>query len=139
MSGLGRVEPEKICPWCIHDGSAAAKLGVSFLDRLAVLGLRAEIQEVVTTRTPCYTGWQEPSWRTHCDDACEFVGRVGTTELSEFPPEATEAVRRSAREWVESDEECEELLRSWYRDADLSAYLFRCLHCGAFDAHVDAS
>src|SRR5262249_13519113 len=50
-----------LCPWCIADGSAAKKLGVSFSDEHGLLeaGLAKSIVEEVAQRTPGFLSWQQ--------------------------------------------------------------------------------
>jgi uncharacterized protein CbrC (UPF0167 family) len=98
-----------LCPWCIADGSAAERLGAGFAD---VDGdVPDEVRTEIGERTPSFTGWQQERWLVHCGDACAFLGRMGQAEL-------VEAI---------------------HPDGDLTAYRFRCLHCGAHLAYTDAS
>lgn len=72
-----------ICPWCIADGSAHAKLGASFSDDVGVGGggawcvVPGSVVDEVANRTPGFSGWQQEQWWTHCDDAAQFLGRAG--------------------------------------------------------------
>src|SRR5690349_16202803 len=54
--------PRELCPWCIADGSAAARFGVQFVRARALVSqdLAPGIVEEVTCRTPGYSSWQEP-------------------------------------------------------------------------------
>ncbi len=69
-----------ICPWCIADGSAHEKLGVSFTDENGIGGygqweaVPASVIEEVAYRTPGFSSWQQEQWWTHCGDAAEFLG-----------------------------------------------------------------
>ena len=70
-----------LCPWCIADGSAAARLGVEFTDvgddvPPNVPGL---VLDEITQRTPGFTGWQQEHWLYHCGDGAAFIG---TTEAA---------------------------------------------------------
>ena len=131
-----------ICPWCIADGSAHAKLGVTFHDEASVPGsdfagspeVSEEVIAEVCRRTPGFCGWQQEQWFTCCSDAAAFLGRAGRKELKAFWPEAAEALRRSAGL---VGEEWDELLKSLSRDAGPTAYVFQCLHCGRYGAYHD--
>ena len=54
-----------------------SSVDTNFLDTAEVAHLDQGIQTVLSTQTPCYTGWQEAIWRSHCNDGCVFLGRVG--------------------------------------------------------------
>src|SRR5438270_13873972 len=53
-----------LCPWCISDGTAAAKFDAEFTD--AALGAPREIPASVVDelchRTPGYSSWQQDRW-----------------------------------------------------------------------------
>jgi uncharacterized protein CbrC (UPF0167 family) len=76
-----------LCPWCIADGSAAARFDADFTDRDGVGGfgewsqVAPEVVEEVSRRTPGFSGWQQERWWTHCGDAAKFLGRAGRIEL----------------------------------------------------------
>lgn len=78
-------------------------------------------------------------WPVHCDDACAFLDRVGTSELELLPTEATDAARAVVRGWGPSEDEREQLMSRLSRGGDLTLYLFQCLTCDAYCAHVDSS
>ncbi len=70
-----------LCPWCIADGAAAARLGVEFTDvgddvPPNVPGL---VLDEITQRTPGFTGHQQEHWLYHCGDGAAFIG---TTEAA---------------------------------------------------------
>ena len=66
-----------ICPWCIADGTAAARFGAAFTDAAGVGGygdwddVPPSVVDEVSQRTPGFTGWQQERWWTHCGDAAE--------------------------------------------------------------------
>jgi hypothetical protein len=135
---------EAICPWCIADGSAHKKFGVTFHDEASVPGhdfdaapeVSAEIVAEVCHRTPGFTGWQQEQWFTCCDDAAAFLGRAGREELESEWPDAIDAVRRASA--IEDDDEWEEFLDTLDRDGSPTAYVFKCLHCGKYGAYHDS-
>src|SRR5262249_37522162 len=91
-----------ICPWCIADGSAQEKLGVTFIDDGAVGGYGAggEVPEAgvaeITERTPVFTSWQSAQWWTHCGDAAQFLGAMGRKELDSFGPDAVAGIKANS-------------------------------------------
>ncbi|MCO1987260.1 hypothetical protein FA421_32030, partial [Pseudomonas aeruginosa] len=68
------LPPGSLCPWCIADGSAAARYEASFSDDYPLLdaGVAADIVTEVCERTPGYTSWQQERWLVCCEDACAF-------------------------------------------------------------------
>jgi uncharacterized protein CbrC (UPF0167 family) len=130
-----------ICPWCIADGSAHKKLGAIFMDMLFIGDHRRweevsrEIQEEVAFQTPGFAGWQSERWFTHCGDAGAFLGRVGYKELVGFGPQAIQAIQDDTG--LADEDEWEDFLERLDRDGSPTAYLFQCLHCGAYGGYQD--
>ncbi|MGY2892906.1 CbrC family protein [Deinococcus sp. UYEF24] len=128
-----------LCPWCISDGSAAAKYDAEFTDPDSIgLGVRPdtlppEIVTEITRRTPGFSGWQQEQWWTHCHDGAAYLGRAGAAELEgllEF-----EAALRA--DLGLNDEAWGKFRRALSRDGSPTAYVFRCLHCGAYGGYTD--
>lgn len=131
---------EALCPWCIADGSAHAKLGASFTDELGI-GSRgdwdkvsAEVIAEVAYRTPGFSGWQQEQWWTHCGDAGLFLGRSGFRELELLGDKAVVAIRDDTgldgAAW-------ERFYHAFRKHSAPSAYLFRCRHCGTLGGYQD--
>lgn len=93
-----------------------------------------EIVAEVAYRTPGFSGWQPERWFTHCGDAGEFLGAAGNTELERFGSEDMEAVRK---ETGLSDVDWRTYLPLLSKRFSPTAYIFRCLHCGAFGGYSD--
>jgi uncharacterized protein CbrC (UPF0167 family) len=132
---------KEICPWCIADGSAHARLDCEFVGRDGVGGhgtwcaVPDAVADEVAYRTPGFTGWQQERWFTHCGDAASFLGRMGHRDVVSLGPAAVEAIRvdlgwDEGRQW-------QKYLRSLDRDDQPTAYLFRCLRCGALGGYSD--
>ena len=70
-----------LCPWCIADGSAAARLGVEFTDVGDDVppNVPGFVLDEITQRTPGFTGHQLEHWLYHCGDGAVFIG---TTEAA---------------------------------------------------------
>ena len=129
-----------ICPWCIADGSAHQRLGATFVDDESV-GLdgddtlsEAQIAEICQ-RTPGFNGWQQECWFTHCDDAAEFIGKAGHTELLEMGPAAIAAVQDSTG--LEEGPQWQAFFTALDKDYGPTAYLFKCRHCATLGAYQD--
>jgi uncharacterized protein CbrC (UPF0167 family) len=130
------VDAEGVCPWCIADGSAAAKFQGSFTSiGMTEVASAASIDEV-THKTPGYFSWQEPEWLAHCGECCAFIGYVGWLEISHLEEELSNEIARLKEEWHMDDTEFREVLR---KDGDVTGYLFRCIVCGLHRLHIDAS
>jgi len=128
---------ECLCPWCIADGTAAARFDADFTDVLDVPeGVGADVVETITTRTPGFTGWQQEHWMFHCEDGAAFLGRVGRQELEAYP-DAIEVLRHEQAEHGWPEEQVEEYLAVLDKDDMPTAYLFECRHCGAHLAYSD--
>lgn len=119
---------EQLCPWCIADGSANLKFDVEFSDPhpLAITGLPQEKIDEVTTRTPGFVCWQQPTWLTHCNEACAFLGDATNKALDSMTdPERLDFMKTGRLD----RDEVEELLSIYRPGADPGIYHFRCLHC----------
>ncbi len=128
---------DSLCPWCIADGSAAARFDATFTDDVPVGDdVRAEIVEAITKRTPGFGGWQQEHWLYHCGDGAAFLGRVGWSELQRLP-DAIECLRQEHADLGWTPELIEEYLRELDKDGSPTAYLFRCRHCGIHLAYSD--
>jgi uncharacterized protein CbrC (UPF0167 family) len=132
---------DAVCPWCIADGSAAARFSVEFVDPAGIgdYGRWPRVpQEVVveiSTRTPSFNGWQQERWWTHCGDGAEFLGMAGRTELETRWPEAIPAIRDDAAVGKNWDEYFARLSK----DGSPTAYVFRCRHCGSLGGYTDTT
>lgn len=129
---------ECICPWCIADGSAAARFGALFNDPhpLEEAGVAAEVIEEVSKRTPGYLSWQQEVWLTHCGDACEFHGDATVAEVQQAAP-ATKA--RWLDDYGQDEASWERTVNAYEPGGDISLFKFRCRHCGLIRLGLDMS
>ena len=84
---------DQLCPWCIADGSAADRFEAVFCDVDPPADIRDDIADVISERTPGFSGWQQERWLFHCGDGAAFLGVVGAKEL-----EGDESALRSLRD-----------------------------------------
>jgi uncharacterized protein len=128
----------QICPWCIADGTAAASLGASFADSypLERAGIAREIIDEVNLRTPSYTSWQQESWLTHCEDACEFHGDASVEDVAQV---STETKADWRLEYQLTDEDWAHITAHYQPKGDQAFYKFVCRHCGLVRLGWDCS
>lgn len=130
-----------LCPWCIADGSAAARFEAEFTAPGGVasglwIPVPDEVTDEVCYRTPGFTGWQDTRWWTHCRDAGEFLGHGGHEDLAGRWAGAVAEIREDL---LVEDEEWEDILASLGEEGDGWAYVFRCRHCGTLGGYADWS
>lgn len=124
-----------ICLECISNGSAAKKFDATFVSSAETVTDR-EKQDELFCRTPGYLGWQDEYWLACCDDYCQYIGRVGMSELNEM-----ENGEEILQEYLMRDDAySEDVVRDcMHKEGDMSGYLFKCLHCGKYHLWVDAN
>ena len=131
---------EALCPWCIADGSAAARFDADFTDPDGVGGygewshVAPEIVEEVSRRTPGFIGWQQERWWTHCGDAARFLGRAGRIELVTQWPGAVPALRKESGY---DDPQWATYFQTLNAEGSPCAYVFECRGCGALGGYSD--
>jgi uncharacterized protein len=129
---------ERVCPWCIADGSAAAKFDAEFTDPGAVgdygawPAVPAAVAEEVSRRTPGFWTAGDGVWWTHCGDAAEFLGTVKKQGALRAGPDYLAELRGE-----QNDAEWREFLESLDKPVGPWAYLFRCRHCGRYGGYRD--
>jgi hypothetical protein len=132
-----------VCPWCIADGSAAAKFEAEMTDAASVGGQGWEevsdaIVEEVSKRTPGFRGWQQERWWTHCKDAAEFLGIVGVIDGTLLEtPEAKDFVAEIQRDWDFSTDEWQTYVSTPSDEHATTTYVFRCRHCRKLGGYAD--
>jgi uncharacterized protein CbrC (UPF0167 family) len=136
----GVVYDDCICPWCIADGLAYNKLGVTFADASFIGGVfdwprvSPDIVDEVTNRTPGYSTWQGVYWFTHCNDSGAYLGSVGYKELSFLGPEAIHAIKLTSGV---PEQDWDNYFHALEKNGAPTAYLFRYIHCVMYGGYSD--
>lgn len=124
----GRDVPEdaQFCPWCVADGTAHKRYGVTFNEVEA--GASAEATAEVCARTPGVLSWQDWDWPTHCDDVGVYLGEPTGAELR-GNREAYDALLADIGQWDWGRDE--EYVRDFIDGLGENrvAYLFQCPRC----------
>lgn len=130
---------DRLCPWCIADGSAAERFSLRFtiVEPSEVPDdVDPSVLDELATRTPGFAGWQQERWLFHCGDAAAYLGPVGWDEV-EDDPDAVAALIEQAEELGFGGELAEAFVGSLDVDGTATGYRFRCLHCGTSLAYAD--
>ncbi|MBD5780966.1 CbrC family protein [Pelagicoccus sp. NFK12] len=129
-------EVDALCPWCIADGSAAAKFNAIFSDShpLSENGISKEIIEEVTTKTPGFDSWQQEVWLSCCDDACEFHGDVSKAEMKAM---TKEQIQKAFEDDGLGDEIVGRIKEGYEPGGSPAIYKWRCKHCGDIKHYAD--
>jgi uncharacterized protein len=130
-------EVEGICPWCIHDGSAAKMFDGEFQDVESCDDVEKEeyIDELIY-RTPGYSGWQQEYWLSHCEDFCAIKNYVGWDEIKNLVDELSDDIQRICNNFQITEEIFK---NSLVNGGDHQGYLFQCIKCGKHRLHSDLS
>ena len=131
---------EAICPWCIADGSAAAKFEAYFNNVGEIVGEVPEaVREEIEKRTPGYITLQEGEWRACCGDAMAFIMRASEKDLlsREFPKSRSALMKQLILVEKISSPDAAEFVMTLTKDSDHSAFMFRCLKCGKYQFQVE--
>jgi len=136
-------EPDYICPWCIHDGTAAKKFNGEFNDYASIEGVFSDPQINSTTklpnellleiseRTPSYTSWQQEVWLTHCNEPCAFIDYADSDTIKPFLSELDTDIK------INIGYDPEFILNHLTKEGSLVGYLFQCVKCGQHRLHAD--
>src|SRR5262245_47724650 len=120
---------DRICPWCIGDGAAAAKLGAEFSmgDLSFYAKVKSDVREEVILRTPGYISWQQNLWLSHCGDACEYHGDASVEDVKNVAEE-------TKRDWLATyhlnEQIWQQIADGYQPGCDAAIYKFVCRHCG---------
>jgi uncharacterized protein len=129
-----------VCPWCVADGSAHAKLGAEFTDYEAFEeGVPEAAQKEIVERTPGFATWQDgAAWPACCGDAMAFVEPVGTKDIkAKYLKVEGAAMMYIVHQLGISGGAATRLLNTLDRDKGPTGYVFRCLACEAMQLRID--
>jgi hypothetical protein len=129
----------KLCPWCIADGSAHATFDASFNDPdVFPDNIAREIVAEVAYRTPGFDTWQQETWLTCCGDAAAFLEAVGYAEIRARYPQAEEVlIKHCVEELGFARDEALRIVREFDLKCGPTAYVFSCRHCDGLKAYFD--
>jgi uncharacterized protein len=121
---------DNLCPWCVADGSAAAKLDVEFTEGRGLFraNVPREIIDSVLKQTPGYFCWQSQQWQAHCNDACVFHGDATVEDVANAPKETIEAWKT---EYDMKGDDWNNLTDGYEPKGHSAFYKFVCRHCSA--------
>jgi uncharacterized protein len=127
-------EPEYICPWCIHDGSAALEYEGEFNDSEGIedLSIDEELIAEVAKRTPSYTSIQQEVWLAHCNEPCAFIGYADSETIKPYLEELKPDIESNI------GYDPEDIRDNLTKDGSLVGYLFQCVKCGQRRLHADS-
>lgn len=73
---------DRLCPWCIADGSAHEAFGATFVDSEAFAeDVAPPCVEEITQRTPGFAAWQSERWLSVDGVPAEFFEPAGIAEI----------------------------------------------------------
>lgn len=137
---------KRVCPWCISDGSAASKFDAEFTDSSAVgdYGSWDKVPDSVVTeiarQTPGFHSWQQACWWTHCGDAAEFLGFVGSIDPSILDsPFARDFITRIQKDFSFTEVKWQQYISCSDKNRSMTTYVFRCRHCLLIGGYTDFS
>lgn len=122
-----------VCPWCIADGSAAARFKASFVDDFPLLekGLPHEVVVEAAERTPGFASFQQEEWQACCGDACAFEGLLDHDAFAGLDDATLLSLHVPADRLDD--------FRAGYTGDDYGVFAFRCRRCGGRKYWVDVS
>lgn len=132
-------DADDICPWCIADGGAHEKLGVTFVDEESLVdAVPPEVVAEITCRTPGFASWQGEQWPACCDDATAFLMPAGIKEIRRDHYEWEGLLMAHiVREMQITGGAASQLMEALDRDSGPTAYAFQCRHCQRLHFHID--
>lgn len=128
----------ELCPWCIADGKAHRRFGVTFHELEPGPGIDTAIADEIEERTPGFATFNPVAWPSCCGGPMAYLEPAGHTELKARHAEllgrlvpSLEAAMRLPRA------DAERLVDSLQRDHSPCAHVFRCAECRTSRAEID--
>jgi uncharacterized protein len=101
---------------------------------LVQAGVPEEVVEEVTKRTPGYNSWQQETWLSCCNDACEFHGDAPRAELQALQGDG---LARTLAAWGWKERNWPQFIQHYQAGGNPAVYKFCCHHCGVVKYAVD--
>lgn len=128
----------ELCPWCIADGSAHRKFGVTFHEVEPGPDIDEAVVDEIEERTPGLTSFNPVEWPTCCGAPMAYLEPVGHAEIrARHPDLQATLIPQLVAEMGIPRAEAQELFRSLHRDHSPCAHVFRCLTCPTSRAQID--
>jgi uncharacterized protein CbrC (UPF0167 family) len=130
---------EGLCPWCIADGSAAAKFDATFVDAEAFADQAPEAARTeILERTPGFNTFQSEQWPSCCGEPAAFMTPAGIAEIrARFHQLEGGLMMHIVHEMGISGGAARQTLESLQRDQSPTVFVFKCLHCDTQPFYVD--
>ena len=127
-----------LCPWCIADGGAFRRFGVTFHEVGPKPGIDLPIAEELEERTPGILSFQPIDWPVCCGTAMAYLEPSGHAEIvARYAALLTTLPAQLAAELELPPKAAQELFLSLQRDQSPCAHVFRCLLCRALRGAID--
>jgi len=125
--GIDVPNDAQFCPWCVADGRAHQRYGVTFNEVGADASQEAAGE--VAQCTPGFLTWQDWAWPTHCGDVGVYLGQPTGDELR-ANQEAYDALLANIRQfdWGPDDDYVRVFVDGL--GGSSVAYVFECPRCG---------
>lgn len=127
-----------LCPWCIADGRAFDRFGVTFAEVAPKPGFDLRLAEEIEERTPGLTTFNPIDWPVCCQTPMAYLEPAGHAELLARHADlaATLPATLAAAHGLPPGP-AQELFASLQRDHAPCAHVFRCLRCATRRAVID--
>lgn len=127
-----------LCPWCIADGRAHARLGVTFHDLALPDDLDPAIANEIEQRTPGFATFNPFAWLVCCELPMAYLEPAGITEIRARHRELEgQLLAAIVHDLGRSGGSAQQLLAELRRDTAPCAHVFNCQACGVRRAHLD--
>ncbi|MBK8097391.1 MAG: CbrC family protein [Planctomycetes bacterium] len=127
-----------LCPWCIGDGSAYRRFGVTFHELDLPHSTDVAILDEIEERTPGMHTWNPIAWPVCCKLPMAYLEPAGSAEIRlRYPPLASGLVQQMSQDLRVPVAAAKELFSRLHRDVAPTAHVFRCLTCSRLRARID--
>lgn len=118
---------ERYCVYCLANGELFKLLKGKTIQPENCESVDDEKSlELLTQKSPCYNGWRDEKWPSHCGDFCAFESYFHYDSMKELIEEIKGDWEAAKKEWKLSDEDMSQIRG---KESRVRAYLFSCLKC----------